>query len=684
MLNMLPVDDGSDLVETPAQSQSSESEKRMIAVWMRRLARPGYITEALERRADDREYYTKKVFCDDDKRVVAVNLLSRFAVARGSMIFPPKPWIRAQPVQSSMTGVDPQTAEMLDKYGQTLTRVSEKLLDEARAIGVYREAVAFQVGTGVECVKLVVQTDESRMPCGRRMDDAQDQFRRLAMLSREFSEGEFLETDARYHELVNLSDYARRAAAGGQLLPTGWQGEAILESGTGTALMSGLAPEVEFWKGLALTRPSMDDMFMDWDAVDSVEDLPSSPWIVERIWGTADDFASQYDLTTEEKKKLGTSINDVVSLGANRSQEGIHRESDADRRGDDPLPETQTSRNGGKQVAIFEVWDRVNYRHSVFAPGIDRFLVDEVVEVAPRRFYPYFLVSDTLEDGSIFPASAVHYGIKMQREINQILTDLNQARTTGLPRFIAEKGSINDEDAALLQMAMPWSLTFVNEDAKNVLDRVTALPAGKFEAAAFQITEQIRLLEICMQTPVTALGVTGTANFAREVESADTHMATQANMAQERVSGVWREIAQAVMELAIQVLPFPVVRRMLLGDVVWPEIQRREDLYRFLQIEMVAGGSHQAQVEKDLKSFSAAADTLIKLTEIEAKAQSMGRIINVEPIAARILASLNLRMPLDSFFSKVPPQQAMAQQLQQLQQAGAGMVPQQMQGTPAG
>jgi hypothetical protein len=320
----------------------------------------------------------------------------------------------------------------------------------------------------------------------------------------------------------------------------------------------------------------------------------------------------------------------------------------------------------------------------VFAPGIDRFLVDEVVEVAPRRFYPYFLVSDTLEDGSIFPASAVHYGIKMQREINQILTDLNQARTTGLPRFIAEKGSINDEDAALLQMAMPWSLTFVNEDAKNVLDRVTALPAGKFEAAAFQITEQIRLLEICMQTPVTALGVTGTANFAREVESADTHMATQASMAQERVSGVWREIAQAVMELAIQVLPFPVVRRMLLGDVVWPELQSREDLYRFLQIEMVAGGSHQAQVEKDLKSFSAAADTLIKLTEIEAKAQSMGRIINVEPIAARILASLNLRMPLDSFFSKVPPQQAMAQQLQQLQQAGAGMVPQQMQGTPAG
>jgi hypothetical protein len=655
----------------------------MIAVWMRRLARPGYITEALERRADDREYYTKKVFCDDDKRVVAVNLLSKFAVARGSMIFPPKPWIRAQPVQSSMTGVDPQTAEMLDKYGQTLTRVSEKLLDEARAIGVYREAVAFQVGTGVECVKLVVQTDESRMPCGRRMDDAQDQFKRLAMLSREFSEGEFSEGDARYHELVNLSDYARRAAAGGQILPAGWQGEDILESGTGTALMSGLAPEVEFWKGVALTRPSMDDMFMDWDAVDSVEDLPSSPWIVERIWGTVEEFAAnpQYKLTTEEKKKLGTSINDVISVGANRSQEGIHRESDADRREDDPLPETQTSRNGGKQVAIFEVWDRVNYRHSVFAPGIDRFLVDEVVEVAPRRFYPYFLVSDTLEDGSIFPASAVHYGIKMQREINQILTDLNQARTTGLPRFIAEKGSINDEDAALLQMAMPWSLTFVNEDAKNVLDRVTARPAGKFEAAAFQITEQIRLLEICMQTPVTALGVTGTANFAREVESADTHMATQASMAQERVSGVWREIAQAVMELAIQVLPFPVVRRMLLGDVVWPELQSREDQYRFLQIEMVAGGSHQAQVEKDLKSFSAAADTLIKLTEIEAKAQSMGRIINVEPIAARILASLNLRMPLDSFFSKVPPQQAMAMQLQQ---AGAGMVPQQMQGTPAG
>jgi hypothetical protein len=122
---------------------------------------------------------------------------------------------------------------------------------------------------------------------------------------------------------------------------------------------------------------------------------------------------------------------------------------------------------------------------------------------------------------------------------------------------------------------------------------------------------------------------------------------------------------------------------MLLGDVVWPELQSREDLYRFLQIEMVAGGSHQAQVEKDLKSFSTAADTLIKLTEIEAKAQSMGRVINVEPIAARILASLNLRLPLDSFFSKVPPQQAMAQQLQQLQQ-GAGMVPQQVQGTPAG
>jgi hypothetical protein len=293
---------------------------------------------------------------------------------------------------------------------------------------------------------------------------------------------------------------------------------------------------------------------------------------------------------------------------------------------------------GGKLInhlrRVREVYDCDLGERLVICEGVARYLVREDLHQYHRARPPVVDLVMNRVHGRVAGLSHTQLQAKIQRRINQKRTDADEAREDSKPVYIYDKSVLTDEkDIKRIIEADPRS--FVGVDARGEDLRKAIIPLAsnhQFSRDEYDHSDDELELRKASALPEQATGITGNADFAKEVEVAAMAAGIQTRYLQARIKRalarvydivgnyVWNQVG---VEQAVAI-GGPLAARY------WPDDpERRRQLYDELAIE----------VDVDMDRDAAALQRVDKLAKILEAATAAGAIIDGE-IFARLFVRL--------------------------------------------
>lgn len=552
--------------------------------------------------------------------------------------------------------------EARSRMAQTGEALIKKLWDQSFGTQTARQLASAAMTVGLGWLKIGWQHDYGRDCLSRmRSEEQLDQLRLLALRSAEFASGCFGVDDERYGELIQLSDYARVVAAQvtqGDLEPgsipfAAWG--SIQDTRIGTPVPPSLLPEVESWQGptIDLVRPEA----LRWDWTVPITRWREAAWVMEQNLYDVDDAAAMFGLTPEERDQLAGPKNRDQASG-NATPSTAEGNSADPSRGD---YESQVQRG---KVVVWERWDRRTHRRTVFAEGLDRFLLDDVVRDAPPGFYRYVPVCFNDMDGAHLPHSDVRFMRKIQDAINQRLTDSEESLWASMKRYLVRRGAFKDGELDKLRSARPHDVIEV-DDPDGIVAGFKEIASDDWNAAKYDLNALFRLFELVSGMSISQLGVTGQANFAEEAKIA--------NQSSQQSSGRHGMAIAEALTTSMRIIMHDAFTHMsqkqarfLVGDAAfWPMPPSRMALMRGLRVKVEAAGSRQAAKAAAGQEAREAMTALGQAIDLRARGAQAGVRVNINPLVSAISRAIDVEAPSRDIVQvddvAAPPSPAMQQ-----------------------
>lgn len=657
-------------VEVPpnAVRQGKPHERALIRKWIQQAKVPSWLTKSWQQWDSDRKYLHTDLFAADaaNATTMSVNLAARAVQAKTNKITPSNADLmvthrrgvgsiddvrrdairqanaifsanRLQPDPSALIMAAGQAEqaykqdlEARERFAQTSEAVAKRLWDDANGSRTAMAYASQGMTVGPAWLKIGWQRDFGRDSLGRtRNDDAQDQMARLTLRSAEFAAGVFTDSDARYGELMMLSDYARqvgKAVAAGQVEPgsipfAAWQ--QIADSRDTDPVPANWLPEPDVWQGATVDTVRPEALRWDWRI--PFERWQETPWVMEQNLMDVDEVATRYALTPNERDRLGG--RDSETSPELRKHGGPSDQ--AERANPDASTYEDTVQLG--QVVVWERWDRNLRRHCIFVESLDFMLLDEVPRLTHPGFYPYIEVGFNVLDGAHVPISHVTFLRKIQNAINQRLTDAEESLWASMKRYLVKRGAFKEGEIDKLRSSRPHDVVEVDEP-EDIAKSFREIASDDWNPAKYSLDGLFRLFELVSGMSISELGVTGQADFATEAQiAANASQVTSGRDAAVMADALTRAFT-IIIHYAASSMSEKTVKALVGAAAFWPQAPSRMDLIRSLMIKVNAAGSQtaaRAQAGTQLRDTISAMNGIL---DLRMKALQQGATFNATPL----------------------------------------------------
>ena len=734
MADLIEPPDTMVAVETIDQDtpEPDPSEEALIRRFEEEARVPSDLRELYEEMEKDREYIHTGAFRFKDDRQFGINFILRSQYAKLAQVFPTDPGFSIRPrrpvnlhvqrrqaqearmrAESALQevlrqqepseaggpeNVDPmqaaQAAQKAEKAGErrstaarnlrqveeawredeafsdTLEVVVERLFREAGGTMILQGAAQDAMTVGIAWLKVTWYEDRERDPLGMPIvDDPQDQMARLRRLTTEFQLGQFTETDDEFFEMMNLVEFAVTMAR--KMLPRGAMGlEGLANHDPSEPPSPDVLPEVDHYRGLVITPVAPENLRIDWSRVQSPEMWRAGRQITEKTWMSPDEIVERWGLSERERERLGTTMERQDSHRASSEVEEAVKGNRESTPAHEELGLDAIKKQNG-EVAVWQRYDREQKRLYIWPSGLGRFVVNEIIEVSSRHFFPYIPIYYNRVTGRFLPLSDTRLVRKLQEEINQRLTDDKEARRARYPKYIAGANMLENSEKEKLMGARPHEVIEVLGDPEKIANSVHMLAGAPYDPLLYDPSLPMRLIEIQMGLPLNATGMSaqGGQRLATEVNISNDHLLAQSGRHGTMLTQALQLVGETTADYAVIGLTTETVAKIAGPTGYWPDIGR-EQILRGMNVDVIASGNNKAAKRQNVETWSTVSQAISMLMGAKLQAQAAGYELDVEDVARNILSEMGVRTPLGEILRRleaapmggVPMQQAGAAQ----------------------
>lgn len=439
--------------------------------------------------------------------------------------------------------------ETLARFALTLKAVTKAHTDEIRfqdtLQGYVQDAVSFRIAV----MKVTYDASFLDAPVQITQDnqDMQPNVQRLRVLVEDYTRRVFTDSDSRFEEMMELKDSL------------------------------GVEGELKAWAGLRCENVPLD--CIRWDTtIRDLERIHLAGWISHDVLMSVDEIRAKYPFKMNADGETWTGVHPD---DLDRTQQGTR---DRNKPLGDTFWSTQTMTGAGTsaqaapqserqadRLLVREIWSRRDTRVHVLVEGIEYFVQSYVPPRQPSCWYPFRFYRFNRVTGTVYGISDIELQRDIQNRVNQKKSDEEKARWLSLPRGIYNTQSIDETEVVKVKDINPGEWRGINLQGQKPEDVFMALEY-EYKPESFDTQKDEQDMRQMANIPEQMQGVTGRANFAIEVQAAQTGSAISSAS---RTSNFRRELEATYHHLA-EVLVMEVDEATVKKDhgagAFWPQV----------------------------------------------------------------------------------------------------------------
>lgn len=662
--------DGAD----PDDANLACDEAALIQKIERRVEGPEDFKSEMSRWQELRNYVHTDAMLLDEEDAVGTNFLYRHQDALMALITPkdpaprvlPRKWLPPMGAEGAPISYPPEVLQ----YAKTHEIILDRQQQQSHLDRVIEGAAQDAVTLPMAWVKMRMQEDFHLDPVGYgRHNDQLDSLKRYERLRMDFDAGVFTDRSAEFRELQQLSDTIKAFILEGMQAQIAETQELQFDEVTARPLLddadqpvySGAEdiqaevdallanpealvdisqlPEIAHYIGFTFQQVDPEDIRWDWN-IRRPEDLCYARWMAHRVWMTEADIREKWKVAPEELRTAARFTHDGYSItlkdSADDDPEYGGKDEEERERG---FGETDDDQRRGETMAVWEYWDKVQGRVMRFVQGTGKFLDSYVPVAAPRRFFPFFLVSFNRATGRLWGVCDTDLQAPLQDESNRMRTWQREAQRNAHPRWMIAKGLLRPSEKRRFEDALPYSLTEV-ERAEDVAKGVFPIVPPDYNPALYDRTATIMEMQQMAGIPNAALGAGNPGLTATSDAISNQQMGNQIGRRQRVLERLYQDIYQAMMEMNAQVLPEENVAEIVGPGYVWPSLNKQQVL-----------GAFFVEVESTLDDVQTRMQELKAWLDLSQIATSMGLPLHPIPVTKKLMELMGVRDNLGTFMN---------------------------------
>jgi hypothetical protein len=307
----------------------------------------------------------------------------------------------------------------------------------------------------------------------------------------------------------------------------------------------------------------------------------------------------------------------------------------------------------GQTVAVYCCWHRLNRRRYVWTDGVPRFLRNEPYS-GPAPLVPITLTHTPKRP---FPVSMGLAGWKLQKEINQTLTEAKGARRARYPRYLLKRGAMDPEDFQAVQGCSPHAIVEVDEP-EEVKKAFEVINGVEYDPRLYDVSPLFRLMEIELGVTMQQIGLSTGGSTATEIERAQQGAQTTAAMHASQLNKSLRRLYRMLLSyIAEYVTPEQVAFILGPEDAQgWAMFPKdREQIAAGLQVDVLAApNGPQAQMAL-AEAWMKTADAFARVGQTKVLLGNAGEALNTTEIYQAIATAMNLGLNGDELVRQMRP-----------------------------
>jgi hypothetical protein len=408
-----------------------------------------------------------------------------------------------------------------------------------------------------------------------------------------------------------------------------------LEQGQGLLPLSAL-PETPHLLGFTLDQVLMEDFRYDW-GITRHEKFHEATWMAHRVWMLPEEIREHWNVSEERLQK--------ATAPQHESADGVHSaNADDSEVGRNEMNPDLENTEMGEKIAVWERWDKIQGLVYTWIDGDSEFLSVIEPPVTSRYWYPFHMVPPLNRvTGRLCGPSDVMLTMSLQDEINELHTYRRAATRAHMPRWGIAAGLLDEGELFNVAEADPYSL--IPFRRPEVANGVFEFAPGTFDERLFDSSRAEVGIERMSGNPSSALGATGSANFATEEAVAAQQMGVQMKFRLKLIERHAQEIVNSVADLMVQTYPLENVQAIAGGHAAWPELDR-ENMYNDLLVEITAGST--AAVDK--------AEMFQMAMQFGGLAQTSGLPLNPVEYTKKLMEMADFRWPIEDMIIPLGPE----------------------------
>lgn len=227
-----------------------------------------------------------------------------------------------------------------------------------------------------------------------------------------------------------------------------------------------------------------------------------------------------------------------------------------------------------RQYLVREIWCKRDRTVYVLIRGLTHYIAKYVPQKRSEQWYPFYLLAPNRVPTEIYAASSVELKRDIQSRMHRKRTDEEKARWLHLPRGIYNKAAgVDEKEMVKLQDVQPGQLRGINFGTTQMkIDDMVQWWKYDYNPESFNTMKDEQDLDLMGSLPIQAMGQTGSANFATEVNVAANGSAIATQFRKNIIKRAIDNFLYCTAQEILQELSVEEVSRIAGPFAVMPEI----------------------------------------------------------------------------------------------------------------
>lgn len=510
-----------------------------------------------------------------DKRRVNISRIYRDTLQTVALTIPDDldyshvPVPQAEPPSDPLLPTTNALNPITPTFGKTMTIVSKTLLNEANLIpkaqAWVQDACTYPAAILKFCFRREFST--SYLHQTPPDQDTSDAAARLESLVQQYASKVFDANDARFQQMLDLvkslqqnSRLTRFFGIDLQLLP--------LDS---FGISEDVADLVNVYDAAFMFQDVLktgDDLLAEFPYKGEIDETGNSFGIREDELGNCEVWnkdSSSTDPNGAQSRSRSSSLKTMKVPGQSLNKDGKT----------DPR---------AQKYLVREVWCKRERTVYTVVRGLNHFLSKRIPQKTSQRWYPFAVLAPNRVPTELYGASDLELKRDIQDRTNRKRTDEEKARWLSLDRGVYNTQIIDGKESVKLGDIPPGQLRGVNFGSTTVkIDDVVKMFSYQLKPEAFDTTKDERDMDMMGALPVQALGQTGVANYAAEVETAVQGAAVAVKLRQTIIRRELEAMLTSIDEILLQEIT-PEEARLIAGPYAfWPQVYDEQEAAQIMQ-----------------------------------------------------------------------------------------------------